>query len=152
MQNDDYTQSRSATKRHSKNKGHFQGDIETQPQMIHLFNLNPVTNESFIDGDVSKIDGQNPFQNQEVEFAIYGDDDEVEDPEIDLAQVRFGAGDTTRNSARMSEKVSELRMSHVKGFSSQIYENEARVSESSVIDDMVNVGIESPRSSSKYLI
>ena len=120
--------------------------------MIHLFNLNPVTNESFIDGDVSKIDGQNLFQNQEVEFAIYGDDDEVEDPEIDLAQVRFGAGDTTRNSARMSEKVSELRMSHVKGFSSQIYENEARVSESSVIDDMVNVGIESPRSSSKYLI
>ena len=46
----------------------------------------------------------------------------MEDPEINLEQVRFGAGDTTRNSAHNSiDKISELRMSHLKGFSENMY-------------------------------
>ena len=78
----------------------------------------------------------------------------MEDPEIDIAQGRFaGAGEnTTQNTVQNSGKISELRMSHAYGFSAQLYENEARVSETSVIDDAVNEGIDSPRSSSKYLI
>ena len=49
MQNDDYSQPRSATKRHVRDmSSRFQGEIETQPQMIHLYNLNPVSHESMV--------------------------------------------------------------------------------------------------------
>ena len=45
MQNDDYSQPRSATKRHMREMSRFEGEIVTQPQMIHLYNLNPVASQ-----------------------------------------------------------------------------------------------------------
>ena len=52
--------------------------------MIHLYNLNSVTSQSTVQVEAFARD-------VDQEFAIYGDDDSVEDPEIDLAQVRLAA-------------------------------------------------------------
>ena len=56
MQNDEYTQARSATKRSSRISRQYDGEIEDRPSMIHLQNLNPVTNESIVEGVFSKFD------------------------------------------------------------------------------------------------
>ena len=54
--------------------------------MIHLYNLNPVSQESMVmaaDGlIVSNLDADHQRQDNGGDITIQGDDDEVEDPEI----------------------------------------------------------------------
>ena len=85
----------------------FENVAETQPNMIHLQNLNSVRRDDITD-DFTGFDAGNFVD--EPEFAIYGDDDSVEDPELPSFNVGYNAyadnliGDTALNSNDMSDR------------------------------------------------
>jgi len=110
MHNEDYSNQCSATKRKVQDVSHFDGEWENEPQMIRLDdNMNSVRRDSsLLYNSSSYFNGQEHDGGKDEEFTIQGDDDDVQDPELDINEVRFSGAQAMGENATARNSVSQL--------------------------------------------